>query len=950
MAGDLAADTKAMIDELGLQGGGAKGGNKNATKTSRKDKAAKVKKPQPKAIVTGLEKSQPSIPKRIQRAMDKKAGLPDPKLMAKNEKRRREKEIDKERKVDIMVTAEGQGAVQQSTDSDRGAAGKGVTSAYSKVDNQGEFSKKWWAKFSHKGDQPLLKPEEGSNWYDFDSSDQEVGAGGEAKSHRLAAAALASLERSVEAAFKDEIAAYRRNHGGSDVKWMQELVTAGTLSDRIAAMSLLVGQSPLHELEALDLMVQMAMKKEQRASTLALEAIKDLFLHSVLPNRPLVAWGSRPLGGSELDMLTAMRWWFEGQLLTRVQKLMTALEAGLQAQQAHFKRQCMQVTLDLLEGKPEQEQRLLAMLVNKLGDPSEDIGVKATEHLRRLLRTHPAMKTVVIKEIRQLACRPGVPARAVYVAATFLSQVSLVAGEYEVAVTLVDVLVSLFERAVNSDELGSRLMSALLNGINRAFPYLKDVEGLAKHIDQLFRIVHGTSFSSATQALTLISKEPELVTRFYRALYTKLQADEVVTRARNTFFINLLYRSIKRDPSDLRAAAFLKRLTVCATHAAAPIAAGLLMLLSEVLRSRPKLLVMMTEGEAAVSTVEGGDTDKEPLLSTFDYTKREPLYACSALPSLWEMTLLRNHAHPSVQTFCKSLLEKPHRIKYSGDPTVDMSLSAFLNRFSFKNPKQRKASNIHRPLPKPEEALNTAAFIALDDSKVAPDKTFLHKFFNQRDTLLRAGKSRSRKRNKARGDSDDDSSEADSEADNEGEREADKYADKLAENMMNAYAREHGDDPDMDDLSDGSSDSEDVDSAASNSDSDAEIGGAMDFEDFKREKHPSALDEDSFDEVESGSDSDNMDEMASASDSEISGPDLSMLQAPNKVKGQPLARGKPTKEKAESSKRKRGDAVFAEVSAEWEAEMEANLASMGTRGERVGDPMKAQKGKKSRQR
>ena len=78
------------------------------------------------------------------------------------------------------------------------------------------------------------------------------------------------------------------------------------------------------------------------------------------------------MGASGLTLTMATVWWFEGQLLNRIEKIMSALETGLRGQLAHFKRQSMQLALDLLQAKPEQEQRLLAMIVNKLGDPFDN--------------------------------------------------------------------------------------------------------------------------------------------------------------------------------------------------------------------------------------------------------------------------------------------------------------------------------------------------------------------------------------------------------------------------------------------------------------------------------------------------------------------------------------------------------------------------------------------------
>lgn len=51
--------------------------------------------------------------------------------------------------------------------------------------------------------------------------------------------------------------------------------------------------------------------------------------------------------------------------------------------------------------KPEGEARLLAALTNKLGDPSRKVASKAGFLLSQLLLQHPAMKPVVVREVRQ---------------------------------------------------------------------------------------------------------------------------------------------------------------------------------------------------------------------------------------------------------------------------------------------------------------------------------------------------------------------------------------------------------------------------------------------------------------------------------------------------------------------------------------------------------------------
>jgi hypothetical protein len=50
-----------------------------------------------------------------------------------------------------------------------------------------------------------------------------------------------------------------------------------------------------------------------------------------------------------------------------------------------------------------------------------------------------------------------------------------------------------------------------------------------------------------------------------------------------------------------------------------------------------------------------------------------------------------------VKSFSQSILETPHLITFAGDPTTEFSLTAFLNRFAYKNPKKQHSEKIRRP-------------------------------------------------------------------------------------------------------------------------------------------------------------------------------------------------------------------------------------------------------------
>jgi hypothetical protein len=67
-----------------------------------------------------------------------------------------------------------------------------------------------------------------------------------------------------------------------------------------------------------------------------------------------------------------------------------------------IKEKALKAISRLLAAKPEGEQALLAALVNKLGDPSRKLASDAAYLLGQLLLEHPAMKPVVVREVRFL--------------------------------------------------------------------------------------------------------------------------------------------------------------------------------------------------------------------------------------------------------------------------------------------------------------------------------------------------------------------------------------------------------------------------------------------------------------------------------------------------------------------------------------------------------------------
>ena len=156
----------------------------------------------------------------------------------------------------------------------------------------------------------------------------------------------------MKSAYHNAVQSFEKENlgGKSGEKWMDELITKGTLSDRIAALALKVQESPFHNLSALDALVEMANRKEQRTAQLALEALKDLFINNLLPDRKLVPLSARGcllpttqnLEGQNtkkrMNMKIALLMYFEDELKKRVEQTVVAIENGMKSMVEFFKR------------------------------------------------------------------------------------------------------------------------------------------------------------------------------------------------------------------------------------------------------------------------------------------------------------------------------------------------------------------------------------------------------------------------------------------------------------------------------------------------------------------------------------------------------------------------------------------------------------------------------------
>lgn len=191
--------------------------------------------------------------------------------------------------------------------------------------------------------------------------------------------------------------------------------------------------------------------------------------------------------------------------------------------------------------------------------------------------------------------------------------------------------------------------------------------------------------------------------------------------------------------------------------------------------------------------LEPPDDDEEDVKPLYDPRKREPEFAHASSSPLWELLPLLSHYHPTVSLHARQLL-----LSQPLTSTPDLALntlSHFLDRFVYKNPKKQsskqKGSSAMQPaagdaisgggvrLIKGELGNSfdsvSGGGVTVNDEKwwkrrvedVPTDQVFFHKYFNQKSELERARTAKAKKRKRGKGDNDGSEVESD-----EGERDA----------------------------------------------------------------------------------------------------------------------------------------------------------------------------------
>lgn len=359
----------------------------------------------------------------------------------------------------------------------------------------------------------------------------------------------------------------RNKSATSAHQFYSTIMSTGTLSDKISALTLSVQESPVHNMKALETLLSLAGKRSRSQAVEVLGALKDLFgPGTLLPSdRKLRLFANQPglsaaFAGTGPDWKATdplpkplkevhlISWAYEDWLKSIYFEIIKIIETWCNDEVVFARGKAVDYVSQLLREKPEQEANLLRLLVNKLGDSDKKIASKTSYNLLQLQIPHPLMKSTIISAIESdLLFRPGQSLHARYYAMITLNQTTLNVKQENVTKQLLNIYFSLFTQllakpgptpvdkiAINKkgdvqggggasgkktqkriallqkstatdEQMRDKVISAVLTGVNRAIPYTNTNEAaFEKHMDTLFKVTHSSNFNMSIQALMLI--------------------------------------------------------------------------------------------------------------------------------------------------------------------------------------------------------------------------------------------------------------------------------------------------------------------------------------------------------------------------------------------------------------------------------------------------------------
>ncbi|KAM0437443.1 hypothetical protein ACHAPT_001805 [Fusarium lateritium] len=574
---------------------------------------------------------------------------------------------------------------------------------------------------------------------------------------------IESLKQYAQQLLEEDATKYRASvFASSSHKFLSTIMSSGTLTDKVSALTLAVQESPVHNIRAFDALMSLASKKSRGQALGAIGALVDLLgpgtllpadrrlrafhtqpgLLGALQRSPAATWTSdKPLPG-KVTSAHLIAWIYEDWLKETYFHIIQLLESWCSDEIDYSRTRALDFVYGLLKEKPEQEANLLRLLVNKLGDRDRKISSRASYLLLQMQNSHPGMKPIIVRTIEQeILLHPSQDHRSKYYAINTLNQTILGTKEPELAETLMRIYFELFSVILKTGSLGIAPPTE-----SKTTDEPEDEEAIKKKLARRPRKPRGkpnkpvatepeaeAADKLVSAVLTGVNRAAPFMVGNEAAMESHLDTLFKIAHSANfnTGIQALLLIQQISSSKNLASDRFYKTLyeslldprLVTSSKQALYLNLLLRALKNDVdsrrVKAFAKRMVQIAGLHQPAFTcgllyVVGHLRETFPDLSTlldepedsslddkavYDGRKRDPEYSNANQSCLWEVIPLQGHYHPSVTLYASSVVSRNEKAQ---KPDLDNhSLIRFLDKFVYRNPKAADASkgvSIMQPL------------------------------------------------------------------------------------------------------------------------------------------------------------------------------------------------------------------------------------------------------------
>lgn len=453
-------------------------------------------------------------------------------------------------------------------------------------------------------------------------------------------------------------------------EWVDTVLKKGTIADKLAAHTLLVHES--RNWSSLNELIDMIdPRKCRRRCVMAMSTLKELFLDSL----NLCRKNCKITDDADKKKV---RFYYV--------KFVDHLNRVAFDNLEETRHKAIWTLFELLQKYQDNKDYILDKLVNKLGDKTPKLASTAGHFVERAVNSdkdETRMRT--IKYVKIFLSRPNQTHRARFYATSLLSRIKLIRGHHEMANELMQIYLDLYTTLMGEDKIDSKMMSAILTGIHRAYPYSKlSNDVFEQHLQTLYTIVHKVNFRMRVVAMTLIKnivyKRAELTKclvedRFYNLIFGQLIAPELHTSSRQESFVNLVLHVINEDAILERKEAFIKRILQVVMNSQPELAQLLLTTITKIKGINTDLCDfskddVMPEESSSDDDNEEANSDNSAgegklVASSWVHKQTKTLKGCDLLARnpraakpehLNELYLLRQYYDPNIASIAQKLM------------------------------------------------------------------------------------------------------------------------------------------------------------------------------------------------------------------------------------------------------------------------------------------------------